>query len=134
MPKALLINDSLIQWLNSLTWILSIWTIAYILIFSCIFNPRCPRVQLFALWFSFLGKAMENNLESEVSGKLYVADVIGRRKLSFFPLRNFCIQFVSFQEKQMGIFLYRFQLYLKKFCRLTNLILVICLDRKGLMK
>lgn len=121
MPKALLINDSLIRWLNSLTWMLNIWTIAYMLIFSCIFNPRCPWVQSFALWFSFLGKAMENNLESEVFGKLYVADVMGRRKLSFFPLSNFCIQFVSFQAKQMGIFSYHFQLYLKKFCRLMNI-------------
>lgn len=45
---------------------------------------------------------MENKLESEFFGKLYVAEV-GRRKLSFFPLRNFCIQFVSFPAKQMDI-------------------------------
>lgn len=101
MPKALLINENLI-YSNSLTWILNICTIACMLIFSCIFNPGCPWAQLFALWFSFFSKAMENKLESEFFGKLYVAEV-GRRKLSFFPLRNFCIQFVSFPAKQMDI-------------------------------
>lgn len=90
------------------------WTIAYMLIFSCVFNPRCPWAQLFALWFSFLSEAMENKLGSEVFGKLYVAEVVGRRKLSFFPLRNFCIQFVSFQAKQMGIIFIAFSLYFRK--------------------
>lgn len=57
---------------------------------------------------------MENKLGSEVFGKLYVAEVVGRRKLSFFPLRNFCIQFVSFQAKQMGIIFIAFSLYFRK--------------------
>ena len=38
--------------LNSLPWILSIWTIACMLIFSRVFNPRCTWAQLSALWFS----------------------------------------------------------------------------------
>lgn len=64
------------------------------------FNPRCPWAQLFALFFSFLDETMGNKYESEVFEKLYMAEVVGRRKLSFFPLRNVFIQFESSQAKK----------------------------------
>lgn len=130
MPKVLLISENLIysNWIHSHeSWVFGP-LLAYMLVFSCIFNPGCFWAQLLVLWLSFLSEAMENKRESEVFGKAYVAEEVGRKKMSFFPLRNFCIQCVSFQAKQMGILFIPFSCSLEKSCHLTNLTLVIHLD------
>jgi hypothetical protein len=73
---------------------------------------------------------MENKLESGVFGKLYVAKVVGREKLSFSPLRNFCIQFVSFHTKQMNILFTKpfSNIPWKKPCHLKYFTLTLHLD------
>lgn len=49
--------------------------------------------------FFTISELWRTNLKFEES---YMLEMVGRRKLSFFPLRDFCIQFLSLQAKQMG--------------------------------
>ena len=134
MPKALFINDSLIQWLNSLTWILSIWTIAYMLIFSCIFNPDVLEFSCLLSGFHSLVKPWRTILKVRSLGNCMWQMWWEEESWAFSHWETSAFSLCLSRQSKWVFFSYHFQMYFKKFCRLTDLTLVICLDRKGLMK
>ena len=68
-----------------------------------IFNPVCLELSCLFSGFRSLVEPWRTSLKVRSLGKIVLGRGGGKKEVELFPLKNFCIQFVSFQAKQMGI-------------------------------